>query len=484
MSRPYEEITVSAPEPRAPARRAPGPGGWSLLRDAVRGTPANYTRGPIGRALFLLAVPMVLETALESVFALTDIFWVSRLGAEAITAVGLTESLLMIVYTLAIGLSVGATATVARRIGEGDPEAAAVTAVQVGILGVAIAASLSAVGIPLADDLLRWMGAAPEVVESGAGYTRIMLAGNATIVLLFLFNAVFRGAGDAAIAMRVLWLANGLNMVLDPLLIFGWGPFPELGIEGAALATTIGRGTAVLIQVVALARGGEHLRVEARHLRLAPDVMIRLVRLSAMGTFQFFVSTASWIVLIRILSTYGTAVIAGYTVAMRFVHFAMLPAWGLSNAAATLVGQNLGAGKPLRAARSTRLAGVWTMALLTGVGVVFFALAPAMADAFTTEPEPAAWAVEGLRVVALGFPFYAWGLVLTQAFNGAGDTWTPTWINLACFWGIEQPLAWTLSRGAGLGPTGVFLAITVAYSVLAVVAAVWFRRGRWKSVQV
>lgn len=455
-----------------------------LLSDAVRGTREDYTRGPIGRALFLLAVPMILETAMESVFALADVFFVSRLGSAAVTTVGLTESLLMIVYTLAMGLSIGATATVARRVGEKDAEGAAVAASQTVFLGLAVSAVLALAGAPFAGDLLRLMGAEEEVVREGVGYARILLAGNGVIVLLFLLNAVFRGAGDAAIAMRVLWLANGINLVLDPLLIFGWGPVPAMGIEGAAIATTIGRGTAVCVQILTLARGAEHLRVGARHLRVVPDVLKRLVRLSATGTFQFFVSTASWIVLIRILSTYGTGVVAGYTIAMRLVMFALLPAWGLSNAAATMVGQGLGADRPERAERATRLAGLWNMACLSVVGVAFVAFAPAIAGWFAADAESLRWAAEGLRIVSLGFPFYAWGMVLTQAFNGAGDAWTPTWINLACFWGLEQSLAWTLSRNAGMGPTGVYVAVAIAYSVLAVVSAVLFRAGRWKKARV
>lgn len=484
----YVEENVHATVPGTPPGESVLPeadrGFLRLLRDAVRGTREDYTRGPIGRALFLLAVPMVLETAMESVFALADVFWVSRLGSAAITTVGLTESLLMIVYTLAIGLSVGATATVARRVGERDAEGAAIAASQVVFLGLAVSAALALVGAPFAGDLLRLMGADDAVVRDGTGYARILLAGNGVIMLLFLLNAVFRGAGDAAIAMRVLWLANGINLVLDPALIFGWGPLPALGLEGAAIATTIGRGTAVCVQLLTLARGGEHLRVAARHVRLAPEVLGRLVRLSLTGTFQFFVSTASWIVLIRILSTYGTEVIAGYTIAMRLVMFALLPAWGLSNAAATMVGQGLGAGRPERAVRATRLAGLWNMACLGAVGVVFFLFAPAITGWFASDAESLRWGAEGLRVVALGFPFYAWGMVLTQAFNGAGDAWTPTWINLACFWGLEQSLAWSLSRTAGMGPTGVFVAVAISYSVLAVVAAVLFRRGRWKRARV
>ena len=471
------------PEELAPIDRPLQTRGWGLVKDAVRGTAEDYTEGTIGRALVLLAVPMVLETVMESVFALADVFWVSRLGAAAITTIGLTETLLTLLYTLAMGLSIGVTATVARRMGEKDPEGAARATVQAIALGAGLSAVIGVLGAVYAPDLLRLLGAAPDVVASGSGYARIMFAGNATILLLFLLNAAFRGVGDAVIAMRILWLANLLNFALDPALIFGWGPFPELGLQGAAIATNIGRGTAVAIQLVTLARSTGRLRVRRLHLHLDLSVMWRLVRLSGTGTFQVFISTASWIVLVRILSDYGTGVIAGYTVAIRLVVFALLPSWGLSNAAATMVGQALGAGKPERAERAAKLAGLYNMAFLGSIGIVFIAFAPTIVSWFTTEPEPLAWGARGLRVVALGFPFYAWGMVLTQAFNGAGDTWTPTWIALACFWGIEQPAAWILSRGLDVGPTGVFLAITVAYSAVAVVSGILFRRGRWKTAR-
>jgi putative MATE family efflux protein len=458
----------------------PAEGYFATIKEALRGSSQDYTQGPVGRALLLLAIPMVLETALESVFALTDVFWVSRLGPDAITAVGLAESLVTLVYTVAIGLSIGVTAMVARRIGGGDPEGAARSAVQAIALGLGLSAVIGVGGVVFAPQLLELLGAEPEVVRGGAGYARVLAGGNATIMLLFLLNAVFRGAGDAAIAMRLLWLANGINIVLDPLLIFGWGPFPEMGLTGAAVATTIGRGTAVVVQLATLLGPGSRVRIRRAHLRVDAALLARLVRLSSTGTFQVFVGMASWIALIRILAEYGTEVVAGYTIAIRVLIFALLPSWGLSNAAATMVGQGLGAGKPERAIRSVRLAGWWSALALGAVGVVFIAFAPWIVGLFTADPATARWAILGLRIVAIGFPFYGWGMVLEQSFNGAGDTRTPTLINIACFWALELPAAWFLSQ-AGMGPVGVFTAIAVAYSAVPLIAGRAFKRGGWMS---
>ena len=453
---------------------------WPALREAIRGSQQDFTSGPIGRALLLLAVPMVLETVMESVFAVVDVFFVSRLGAEAVATVGLTESMMTLVYTVAMGLSIGVTAMVARRIGEKDPEGAARTAVQAVVLGVSIAAVLGLAGAIFAPRLLGLMGATPEIIEPGVSYTRIMLGGNATVLLLFMINAIFRGAGDAAIAMRVLWLGNTINIFLDPMLIFGIGPFPELGIMGAAVATNIGRGTAVLFQPYMLARASGRVRVLAHHVSLDLGVMWQLVRLSGTGTFQVFVGTASWIGLVRILSVFGSDVLAGYTIGIRVIIFAILPSWGMSNAAATMVGQALGAGKPERAEKAVWMAGFYNMMFLGIIGLVFVVFAPQIVSVFTSDPEPARYAVMCLRIVSTGFPFYAYGMVLTQSFNGAGDTWTPTIINLFIFWLLELPLAYILAHSFGIGPRGVFIAMTVAFSSLAVVSAVAFRRGRWK----
>jgi len=457
---------------------------WSVIRDAVRGTHHDYTAGSIGRAIVLLAIPMVLEMGMESIFAVVDVFWVSRLGPDAVATVGLTESILTLVYTAAMGLSIGVAATVARRIGEKRPDAAAETAVQGIAMGLVVAAFVAVLGVSLAPHLLGVMGATPAVVRIGSGYTRMMLGGSATVLLIFLINAIFRGAGDAAIAMRVLWLANAINILLGPCLIFGLGPFPKMGVTGAALATTIGRGTGVLYQIYRLTRGDARVAVRRIHLALKPAIMASLIRLSGSGTFQVLVGTASYIGLVRIVSTFGSAALAGYTIAIRLVIFCLLPSWGLSNAAATMVGQSLGAGKPERAERAVWIASGYNMAVLGSVGVLFIILANPIVGLFTHDPTAAPTGALALRTMSFGFLFYALGMVLTSAFNGAGDTWTPTWINLACFWAFEIPLAYVLARVAGVGPFGVFLAITVGYSSFAVVSAVLFRRGRWKLRQV
>ena len=464
---------------------AGGTGGWArLVLDAARGRSVDATRGPVGEAIVLLAVPMVLEMVMESVFAVTDIFFVSRLGADAVTAVGLTESLLTLIYTVAIGLSIGVTAVVARRTGEGDREGAARAAGQAILLGLATSTVLAIAAAPRADALLRLMGASEAVVAIGGTYAAIMIGGNAVILLLFLMNAAFRGAGDAAIAMRVLWLANTINIVLDPLLIFGIGPFPELGVTGAAIATNVGRGTAVLIQLALLLRGAGVIHVVARHLRLVPEVMGRLIRLSATGTLQTFIGTASYIGLVRIMAEFGSEAVAGYTIAIRIVLFALLPAWGLANAAATMVGQSLGAGAPERAEASVWIAGRMNLAFLGTIGALFLVGAPVLVGWFGGGAATGEYAVEALRIISLGFAFYAYGMVLTSSFNGAGDAWTPTFLNVLCFWLWEIPLAWVLAFDAGLGPTGVFVAITVAFSTLALASALVFRRGRWKTVAV
>ncbi len=453
---------------------------WADLREAIRGSEQNYTEGPIGRAVMLLAVPMVLETVMESVFAVADVFYVSRLGPGAVATVGLTETLITLVYTIAMGLSIGVTATVARRIGEQDPEGAARAAVQAIAVGIVIAAVLGIGGAVFAPELLALMGASPEVIATGSRYTAVMLGGNVVILLLFLINAIFRGAGDAVVAMRVLWLANGINIVLAPCLIFGPGLFPELGVTGAAIATTIGRGIGVLVQLRTLVRPGGRVRVARRHLKLEPAAMWRLVRLSGTATLQVFVATASWIGLVRVLATFGDAALAGYTIAIRIVIFALLPSWGLGNAAATMVGQGLGAKKPERAERAVWIAAAYNFAFLGSIGVVFVLGAEPIVRLFTRDPTVSEYAVNCLRIVSLGFPLYAYGMILEQSFNGAGDTWTPTWINLGCFWLFEIPLAWALAVPFGVGPVGVFGAITAAYSMTAAVSWVLFRRGTWK----
>ena len=454
---------------------------WGAIREAIRGSHRDYTKGPIGRAIMLLAIPMVLEMLMESIFAVVDIFWVSWLGTDAAATVGLTESLLTLIYALAIGLSIGATAMVARRIGEKNPDGAARAAVQAIALALIMATVIAIVGAPLAPKLLALMGGSPWVVQHGSGFTRIMLAGNATVVLLFMVNAIFRGAGDAAIAMRVLWLANWINILLGPCLIFGLGPFPKLGIVGAAIATNIGRGTGALYAISRLVRSGGRFDITRAHLRLEPAIMARLIRLSGTGTFQVFIGMASWIGLVRTISTFGSDAVAGYTFGIRVIIFALLPSWGMANAAATMVGQALGARDPQRAERAVWKAGFYNMIFLGIVGLLFELFAPQIIALYTKDPNVARYGVDCLRIVAYGFLFYAYGMVLGQSFNGAGDTWTPTIINLFVFWLWELPLAYVLAKVLGFGPQGVFIAITVAFSTLAVVSALVFRRGRWKT---
>lgn len=454
---------------------------WSAIREAVRGSHRDYTVGPIGKSIFLLAIPMVLEMLMESVFAVVDIFWVSHLGTDAAATVGLTESLLTLIYALAIGLSIGVTAMVARRIGEHNPEGAARASVQAIIVAVIIALVIASIGAPLAPRLLALMGGSQWVIQQGSSFTRVMLAGNVTVVMLFMVNAIFRGAGDAAIAMRTLWLANWINILLGPCLIFGLGPFPKLGIVGAAIATNIGRGTGALYALTRLRSSGGRFEISRRHLRVEPSIMARLVRLSATGTFQVFIGMASWIGLVRIISSFGSNAVAGYTFGIRVVLFALLPSWGMSNAAATMVGQALGAKNPDRAERAVWQAGFYNMIFLGVVGLVFVIFAPKIIGLFTIDPNVSQYGIDCLRIVAYGFLFYAYGMVLGQSFNGAGDTWTPTIINLFVFWLLEIPLAYMLALVLHLGPQGVFLAITLAFSMLAVVSALVFRRGRWKT---
>jgi putative MATE family efflux protein len=476
------ETGGAAPVPAGAA--GPTESAWAIIREALRGSRRDYTEGPIGRAVVLLAVPMVLEMVLESVFAVVDVFWVSRLGADAVATVGITESMLALIYAVAIGLSMGAAATVARRIGEKNPDGAARAAVQSIGLGIAVAVPIGIAGALFAPRLLALMGASPGVIANGSNFTRIMLGANVVILLLFLINAIFRGAGDASIAMRTLWLANIINLILDPCFIFGLGPFPRLGVVGAAVATTCGRGIGVLFQFWTLSHGRGRVVIRREHLRLEPAAMWRLLRISGNGIFQVMIGTASWIGIVRILSTFGSAVVAGYTIGLRIIVFAILPSWGLSNAAATLVGQNLGAKKPDRAERSVWIAALYNMIFLGGVGLLFVLFARPLIGLFSKDPSITPYGVDCLRIISYGFLFYAFGMVMTQAFNGAGDTWTPTRINFFIFWLWEIPLAYWLSRRTGMGPRGVFAAIAIAFSTLAVVSVTIFRRGKWKEKKV
>lgn len=462
----------------------PRSGFWSTVRESLSGSHQDYTQGSVVRSILLLAVPMVLEMVLESVFALTDVFFVGRLGANAVAAVGLTESMLALVYAVAMGLSVGVTAMIARRIGEGNAEGATEIAVQGILVGVAAATVLGITGVLLGPQLLTLLGATPAVVATGSGFTRVMLGGQVSVILLFIINAVFRGAGDAAIAMRVLWLSNALNIVLGPCLIFGLGPFPALGVTGAAVATTIGRSTGVLFAFSRLVRGDGRVSARLSQFRVKLALMGRLLTLSASGAFQMIIGTASWIALVRIISTFGSDAIAGYTIGVRLIVFALLPSFGMSNAAATMVGQALGAGDPARAERAVWRAALYNTVFLTSMGVIFLVAATPIISVFTADPVVRAYATDCLRTVAYGFVLYAAGMVLTQAFNGAGDTWTPTVLNFVVFWLFEIPVAYILAIPLQMGPHGVFLAIMMSFSALTVVSALVFRLGRWKHRKV
>lgn len=460
------------------------PSFWQDLRAALRGTQADYTRIPLKRAVFLLAIPMMLELVLESTFAVVDIFFVAQLGASAVATVGLTETYLFLLYSVAMGLAMAVTAIVARRIGEKRGDEAAISAVQAILLAVLVSLPVSAAGIFWAQDLLRLMGADAWAVEQGYRYTQWMLGGNAVILLLFVINAVFRGAGDAAAAMRVLWVANGINIVLDPILIFGLGPIPAMGIEGAAIATNIGRGAGVAMQLWILLRGSEHLRGIVHALRWDGAILLNIARTSVGGIGQMLVAMAAWVFLMRILASVSTEAVAGATIAMRIMMFTLMPAWGLSNAAATLVGQNLGAGEPGRAEAAVWRIGWMTMTFTLAVSVVFFVWHDAVIALFTDDAAVIAIGGEWLSILAYSYFVYGWWMVSVQAFNGAGDTMTPTWINLVFFWAIQIPLAWALALPLGWAESGVFWGVFVSETAVGVFTLWLFSRGHWKTAQV
>lgn len=469
-------MTEHLPEPPESLARA--------LRDGILGRSRDYTSGSIGRAVLLLSIPMMLEMVAQSLFGIVDAFFVGKLGAEAVAAVGLTDSLLTIVFAVGLGLAMAAAAMVARRVGEGDHEAASEAASQGILLGLLVALPLSVAGGLGAPDLLRALGAGPATVDIGASYSAVVLGGSSTVLLLFLINAAFRGAGDAVLALVALWIANLLNIVLDPALIFGWGPFPAMGVTGAGVATTASRGLGVLFQLVLLARGSGRLHLGLRHLRLSMQIVRRLLRVGSTAVLQYLVGTASWLVVMRIVAAFGSAALAGYTISIRILIFALLPSWGMANAAATLVGQNLGAGKPDRAERS-----VWFTAScnalflgLVMVGLVLFA--EALVRPFSPNPEVLAFGASSVRIVSYSYIFFAFGMVSIQAFNGAGDTTTPTWINFVCYWLFELPLAWLLAEKAGWGAAGVFWAITAAQGAIALVGVLAFRSGGWKHREI
>lgn len=457
---------------------------WADLRAALRGTNADYTRIPLKRAVFLLAVPMMLELVLESTFAVVDIFFVAKLGSSAVATVGLTETYLFLLYSIAMGLAMAVTAIVARRVGEHRGEEAALSAVQAILVAVFVSLPFAVGGIVWAQDLLRLMGADAWAIEHGYRYTQWMLGGNAVILLLFVINAIFRGAGDAAAAMRVLWVANALNIVLDPILIFGLGPIPPLGIEGAAIATNIGRGAGVLMQLWILVRGSEHLRIRSVNLRWHGATLLQIVRTSLGGIGQMIVSMTAWIFLMLILASVSTEAVAGATITLRIMMFTLMPAWGMSNAAATLVGQNLGAGEPERAEAAVWRIGWMNMAFTLAVSVVFFFLHDELVALFSDDPQVIAIGGEWLAILAYSYFVYGWWMVSVQAFNGAGDTMTPTWINLVFFWLIQIPLAWALALPLGWAHSGVFWGVFISETAVGLFTLWLFSRGRWKTAQV
>jgi putative MATE family efflux protein len=454
--------------------------GVAFLRESLQDNDIEYTRGRISRALGLLAIPMMLEMSMESVFAVVDIAFVSILGTDAIAAVGITEALITVLYAVAVGLGMAVTAMVARRIGAQEREAAARVTGQAIWIGAVLSLMIGIPGVIYAADMLRLMGASEGVIETGSGFAAVLLGGSASILYLFLLNAAFRGAGDANVALRSLWLANGLNIILDPCLIFGLGPFPEMGVTGAAVATTIGRSIGVLYQLWYLFDGRGRLEFHLRNLAIAPKVMMRMLVISAGGIGQFLIATSSWIIVMRIVALYGSTAVAAYTIGLRIFEFVWLPSWGLGNAAATLVGQNLGANKPDRAQDSTWLAARYNLVFMTTIGTLLVALAPGVAGLFSDDPEVLRYGTSCLRILAVGVPMYAIGMIITQALNGAGDTRTPTLINFLCFWVLQIPLAYWLATDVSMGPNGVFVAIVVSESLVTVLSVIVFRAGRWK----
>lgn len=456
----------------------------AFFREAISDSETDFTTGPVERALGLLAIPMMLEMSMEAIFAVVDIAFVSRLGTDAIAAVGITEALVTVLYALAIGLGMGVTAMISRRIGANDRSAAAQVAGQALWIGAILAIAIGISGFIYAADLLRMMGASESVIEQGTGFTAILLGGSASILYLFLLSAAFRGAGDAPVALRSLMLANGINIVLDPCLIFGLGPFPELGVTGAAVATTIGRGVGVVYLAYILFAGNGRLRLKIGDLTIKFSLMKRLLAISMGGIGQFLITTSSWIALMRIVAIYGSAPIAAYTIALRLIEFAILPAWGLGNATATLVGQNLGADKPARAEESVWRAAKYNVIFMTVIGILMLLFATQIVSLFSTDPEILRWGTSCLRILGIGYPIYAIGMVIVQALNGAGDTRTPSILNFICFWLIQIPIAYWLSTELNMGPNGVFIAIIVSEFLLTVSAVLVFRSGRWKQQEV
>jgi putative MATE family efflux protein len=456
----------------------------TTLLDAINGKEKNFTTGSINRAILMLSIPMVLEMAMESLFALVDVFYVSQLDPNAVATVGLTESVITLVYAVAIGMSTAPMAMIARYIGEGDHSAASKVVMQAIYLATCFAVLIGIPGYLYADRILAMMGGDDTLIASGVGYTQIMFASNIFIMLLFLLNGIFRGAGDAHLAMRALWLANGINIILDPLFIFGWGPIPAMGVQGAAVATTIGRGLGVAFQLYLLLSGASVVRLYFRQLGIQWDIITRLLKIAMNGAFQFLIASASWIVLMRIVSRFGSEAVAGYTIAIRLIIFTLLPSWGIANAAATLVGQNLGAGRPDRAATSVWRAAFFSMVFLASVSIVYYLAAKPIIYFFTEDPAVIEAGIESLRIFAISYALFAYGMVIGQAFNGAGDTRTPMIINLICFWAVEIPLANFLAISIGWELAGVCWAIAVSESLMTLLSILIFRRGNWKTVEI
>ncbi len=457
---------------------------FDALKESLSGSEKEYTSGSINRAIFLLSIPMVLEMMMEGLFALVDIFFVSKVSTDATATVGMTESVITLVYSLAIGLSAAATAMVSRRIGENDPDGAAKAAVQAILIGFVISLFISVFGVIYAEDILRLMGGTPKQIADCAGYTKVIFGSNLVIILIFLLNAVFRGAGNASIAMWVLVVSNCINMVLDPLFIFGIGPFPELGVTGAAVATSIGRGVGVCIQLYFLFRGTNIIRIARRHIVVNVQTILAMLRVASTGTLQYVIASSSWIFLMAIIAKSGNEAVAGYTIAIRILIFTIMPAWGMANAAATLVGQNLGAGHPERAELSVWRTARIDMYFMLGVSILYFIFARPIVGMFDPNPLVIESAVLALRIFSIGYVFFAYGMVISSAFNGAGDTMTPTLVNFVCFWLIEIPLGWWLATHLDWGLAGVCWAVFIAESIMAVILIVLFKKGLWKKVKI
>jgi putative MATE family efflux protein len=457
---------------------------FSDIKEAVSGTEQDFTEGKLSRAILLLSIPAVLEMVMESIFVIVDIYFVSKLGANAVASVGITESMVTIIYAIAIGLGMATTSMVSRRIGEKNPDAASVAAFQAILTGIIISVVIGLPGAIYAKRLLGLMGASKQIVESMSGYTSIMIGGNIVIMMLFIINAIFRSAGDAAVAMKVLWVGNIINIILDPCLIFGLGPFPHLGVAGAAIATSIGRGTAVLVQFYLLFFGKKRIRLSTAHLLVDFRIMVKLLKLAFGSIGQNLIGTTSWIALVRILSIFGSEVVAGYTIALRIIGFTLLPSWGISNAASTLVGQNLGAKKPDRAERAVWVTGFINMILLGVIGLILIMFPGTFIRIFINNDNVIKSGILGLRIVSIGYIAYGLGMVLVNSFNGAGDTSTPLKINIFAFWCVEIPLAWFLAMKAGFREEGVFVSIVVAESFMTFIAWIVFRKGKWKLKEV